>query len=208
MILTIGRQLGAGGVAVGQRVAELTGMKLFDRELLDAAAEQSGIAKEYFSRVDEQTRHGISSGLFGMRFPFTADHSTFTASALSNDRLFLLQSETIAGLADKYSAQGTIFVGRCANFILRDRADMRSVFLTASTDDRIARIMDREHCSAEQAKLLIERVNKERAAYYDYYTSRTWGKASSYHACLNTSVLGMETTVDIILQILGAKRAK
>lgn len=205
MILTIGRQLGAGGVAVGRRVAELTGMKFFDRELLDAAAEQSGIAKEYFSRVDEQARHSLGGGLFGMRFPFTADHATFSSSALSNDRLFLLQSETINALADQYADRGTIFVGRCANFILRVRADMRSVFLTASIDDRVARIMDREHCSAEQARMLIERVNKERAAYYDYYTSRTWGKASSYHLCLNTSVLGIEQSVEIILQILGQK---
>lgn len=205
MILTIGRQLGAGGLEVGKKVAEATGMKFFDREILDEAARQSGLSTECFQRADEKSKHSLGVGIFGMRFPFINEASNVNGNALSNDKLFQMQSETIEMLAEKYKDEGTIFVGRCANYVLREHEDMRSVFLTASTEDRVRRIVERRQCTEEEAHAMIKKIEGQRKAYFDYYASRTWGKASSYHMCLNTSVLGMETCVDMILQILGKK---
>lgn len=202
MILSIGRQLGAGGLEVGKQISERTGMRLYDGELLDEAARESGLSRDCFKRVDEQSHHGLGIGIFGMRFPFFSEGSSVNGGALSGDELFKIQSETIKKLADENRERGCIFIGRCANYVLRDDSDMRSVFLTASNEDRIKRVSRRFGCSAEEAQEMMKKIDHQRTAYFDYYASRTWGKASSYHICLNTSVLGMERCINIIIENL------
>jgi len=187
MILTIGRQLGAGGVEIGKIIAEKTNMTFFDRELIDQAAKQWGLSPDCFENADERKR--LAFGFFGM-------------GPMDGDELFRMQSETIRRLADESASTGAIFVGRCANYVLRDRTDLRSVFLTASEADRIARVRKRFDCSESEAREMMRRVNKQREAYYDYYASKTWGKASTYHLCINTSEFGIDATVDMIIQTL------
>lgn len=187
MILTIGRQLGAGGLEVGKRIAERTGMKFFDRELIEEAAGQWGLSSSCFEGADERKKSGF--GFFGI-------------GAMDSDELFRMQSETIRRLADENDVTGAIFVGRCANYILRERDDVRSVFLTASENDRVLRVSKRFGVSDAEAREMIRRVNKQRETYYDYYASKTWGKASTYHICINTSVIGIDATVDLIIQTL------
>jgi len=187
MILTINRQLGAGGLEVGQKIAARTGMKFFDKDLVEEAASQWGLSCSCFEEADEKKKSGF--GLFGI-------------GAMDGDELFRMQSETIRRLAEENSATGAIFVGRCANYVLRERNDLRSVFLTASEKDRVCRVVERFNCSEQEALEMMKRVNKQREAYYDYYASKTWGKASTYHLCINTSEIGIEATVELIIQTL------
>lgn len=190
MILTIGRQLGAGGVEVGKLIAERTGMKFFDKEMIAQASEQWGLSVECFEGADEKIKRGF--GFAGL-------------GTLGGDELFRMQSETIRRLADEHTSDGAIFVGRCANYVLRERDDVRSVFLTASHEDRVKRVVERFGCSEDDACEMMKKVNRQRETYYDYYASKTWGKASTYHLCINTSVFGMEQTVNMIIQTLKLK---
>lgn len=187
MVLTIGRQLGAGGLEVGKIISERTGMMFFDKELIAEAACQWGLSPSCFEGTDEKKK-----SLFSM----------FGIGAMDGDELFRMQSETIRRLAEENAATGVIFVGRCANYVLRERKDLRSVFLTASEHDRIRRVVERFGCSAQEALEMMKKVNKQREAYYDYYASKTWGKASTYHLCINTSEIGIEATVELIIQTL------
>jgi cytidylate kinase len=204
MIITIGRQLGSGGLAIGHLLAERMNLVFYDKELLIEAARHSGICPECFQQVDEQAKHTFGGvGIFGMRFPFVGEGNMSYNSMISGDNLFLLQSETITKLAE--NPQGAVFVGRCADYVLRDRNDVVSVFITANDDDRVRRLIERKGCSEDEAHNMMRKIDKQRAAYYDYYAGRPWGVASSYDICLNSSLLGIEGTVDAIIDILKRK---
>ena len=204
MIITIGRQLGSGGLEIGRLLAERLNLAFYDKELLTEAARHSGICPECFQQVDEQAKRTFGGvGIFGMRFPFVGDGNTSYNSMISGDNLFLIQSETIVKLAE--NEQGAVFVGRCADYVLRHRDDVVSVFITAKEEDRVKRLCDRRGCSEAEARDMMKKVDKQRSAYYDYYASREWGVASSYDICLNSSLLGIEGTVEAIINIVRRK---
>jgi cytidylate kinase len=204
MIITIGRQLGSGGLEIGRLLAEQLNLAFYDKELLTEAARHSGICPECFQQVDEQAKRTFGGvGIFGMRFPFVGDGNTSYNSMISGDNLFLIQSETIVKLAE--NEQGAVFVGRCADYVLRHRDDVVSVFITANEADRVKRLCDRRGCTEVEARDMMKKVDKQRSAYYDYYASREWGVASSYDICLNSSLLGIEGTVEAIINIVRGK---
>ncbi len=204
MIITIGRQLGSGGLEIGRRLAERLNLAFYDKELLIEAARHSGICPECFQQVDEQAKRTFGGvGIFGMRFPFVSDGNTSYNSMISGDNLFLIQSETIVKLAE--NEQGAVFVGRCADYVLRERNDVVSVFITANEEDRVKRLCNRKGCTEAEARDMMKKVDKQRAAYYDYYASREWGVASSYDICINSSLLGIEGTVEAIINIVTQK---
>ena len=204
MIITIGRQLGSGGLEIGRLLAERLNLTFYDKELLTEAARHSGICPECFQQVDEQAKRTFGGvGIFGMRFPFVGDGNTSYNSMISGDNLFLIQSETIVKLAE--NEQGAVFVGRCADYVLRHRDDVVSVFITANETDRVKRLCDRKGCTEAEARDMMKKVDKQRSAYYDYYASREWGVASSYDICLNSSLLGIEGTVEAIINIVKRK---
>ena len=204
MIITIGRQLGSGGLEIGRLLAERLNLAFYDKELLTEAARHSGICPECFQQVDEQAKRTFGGvGIFGMRFPFVGDGNTSYNSMISGDHLFLIQSETIVKLAE--NEQGAVFVGRCADYVLRHRDDVVSVFITANEADRVKRLCDRRVCTEAEARDMMKKVDKQRSAYYDYYASREWGVASSYDICLNSSLLGIEGTVEAIINIVKGK---
>ena len=204
MIITIGRQLGSGGLEIGRLLAERMNLAFYDKELLTEAARHSGICPECFQQVDEQAKRTVGGvGIFGMRFPFVGDGNTSYNSMISGDNLFLIQSETIVKLAE--NEQGAVFVGRCADYVLRHRDDVVSVFITANEADRVKRLCDRRGCTEAEARDMMKKVDKQRSAYYDYYASREWGVASSYDICINSSLLGIEGTVDAIINIVRGK---
>ena len=136
-----------------------------------------------------------------LRSPFGADMSSVN-NVLSNDALFKVQSDVIRDLASRESC---IFVGRCADYILRDHPRAVNVFITADDDDRVRRIRTRTGCTEEAARAMMERGDASRADYYNYYSLRTWGAAATYHLCVNTSALGDEATADFILQFAARK---
>lgn len=201
MIITIGRQLGSGGRDIGKKLSEVMGLEYYDKEILDITARESGLNKKLFEEADEQARKGFSAGILGMRFPFLSE-GMVGYGGLSNEMLFQIQSDVIRDLAEK---QSCVFIGRCADYILRDRTDCFSVFICANDEDRVKRIIgygDKD-ISVEKARDLMERVDKKRAAFYNYYSNKTWGDASSYHVCINSSVFGVDETVSLLKEMAG-----
>ena len=163
---------------------------------------ESGICPEFFEKADEKESRGVISTVVGyLRAPFVGDDGGVT-NVLSNDALFKIQSDVIRAVAARESA---VFVGRCADYILRENPRCVNVFLTADDADRIGRIRRRQGCTAEEARAMMERVDARRASYYNYYSSRTWGEAATYHLCVSTSPLGDEGTADFILEFAARK---
>ena len=195
-VINIGRQLGSGGKDIGEIIARRLGVRLYDKELLTLAARQSGLCAEFFEKADEKESRSVLSTMIGyLRSPFAGDCGGVT-SVLSNDALFKIQSDVIRDVAERESC---IFVGRCADYILLD------VFISASEADRIRRICARTGCTADEARAQMERGDARRAGYYNYYSSKTWGAAATYHLCIDSSVFGDEGTADFILEFASRK---
>lgn len=200
VILTIGRQFGSGGREIGQKLAHALGIVYYDKELMALAAKESGLSEEFFKKADERASSGLSYA-FTMGFPYMGLFSSYT-DVLSNDRLFLYQSDAIRKLAAEGSC---IIVGRCADYILRDDPACLSFFIHNRKENRIQRIVAGENVTVEQAEELMTKTDKSRAAYYNYYTNKEWGVASSYNFSIDVSVLGVDETVEFIQSFVNRK---
>ncbi len=199
VIISIGRQFGSGGRVIGRKLAERLGIAYYDKELLALFAKESGFDQKFFAQADE--KHSAFEGaLQWLSESFSS--AVCAENYMSNDSLFKVQSEVIQLLAEQRSC---VIVGRCSDYILRKNPHCLSVFLHADLDDRVARVSERMNVSAEQARSMIEQEDKRRANYYNYYSSKTWGRASSYDLCLNVSLLGEDTVVDIVAEVVKRK---
>ena len=198
IIITIGRQFGSGGRAIGKLLAEKLKISYYDRELITLAAKESGLCTEVFEQADEKTSRGLAYAFstgFSLMGIYTPYHDI-----LSNERLFQLQSDTIRNLAEKESC---VMVGRCADYILRDNPNCLSFFIHCKDEERrVKNIIERQQITEDKARELITKSDKSRAAYYNYYTNKIWGHASSYNFSIDSSVLGIEGTVDFILRLV------
>ncbi len=199
-IINIGRQLGSGGRQIGQLLSKRLSVSFYDKELIALASKQSGLKKEVFEEADEKKRFTLTGGLFGLKA--SSLDGEFSSNYLWNEMLFKIQSDVILDLASKKSC---IFVGRCADYILRDHPRTLNVFITAEQDDRVTRVKDLFGLPDKKVLDLIEKTDKKRAGYYNYYSNKQWGAAESYHLCINSSVLGIEATTDFIVEFLERK---
>lgn len=200
ILITVGRQIGSGGLQVARLLAKELGVDVYDKNLLMMTAKESGIAPEILASKDEKPAGlGRFAKFLGIRSSVYADSQVYSdASTLSSDDLFALQSQVIRDVADKGSG---IFVGRCADYVLRDYSHMMSVFITADEADRIARVMNRENLDESGARKFIADGERKRSDYYNYYTFKKWGSSASYDLCLNTSRFGMEQTAAYIIRL-------
>ena len=201
-VINIGRQLGSGGREIGEKLAASLEISFYDKELINLASEESGLCRDFFEKADEKPSQTLMNGLFGMRFPFPNDSIMACNSCLSNDALFKVQSDVIRKLAAEKSC---LFVGRCADYILRDHPRHVNVFVSASLDDRIERLCQTMHVSKAEAEELIERTDKKRSEYYNYYSYKTWGSAATYHLCIDSSALGVDDTVLFVAEFVKKK---
>jgi cytidylate kinase len=192
-IITIGRQLGSGGRQIGEKLAARLGISFYDKELIQIASQESGLGKELFEQADEKTSRSIFTGILGMDSPPGA--GIYTGSYLSNEMLFKIQSDVIRELAEK---QSCVFVGRCADYVLKDHPRCLNIFVSADIADRIKRIAGIQQVPEKKARDIIEKTDKKRSGYYNYFSNKVWGAAESYHLCINSSVLGIEETVSFI----------
>lgn len=190
IIINIGRQFGGGGLGVAYELGKKLGIPVYDKELIAKAAQDSGFSKGIFEESDEKKRLFSLSSIFASRFGDTENY-------MSDRGLFKMQSETIRKIAEQGSA---IIVGRCSDYILRDMECTLDVFLTSPLEVRAARIAKRSGLSLEEAEKLAEEKDRNRAEYYNYYTFTDWGVASTYDLCLDSSVLGIEGTADMIIE--------
>ena len=196
LIISVGRQLGSGGRTIAKMLAEEFGCTFYDREVLELAAKESGFSPEFFEKNDE--RKGFLDQIFHMHVPFISD-SSFYDNGLSQESLFRIQSDAIRKAAEEGPC---VFVGRCAEYVLREHKNLVSIFITADIDERIAQIRQRHDCTEEEARKIIENQEKGRSSYYNYYTGKTWGKSESYDLCINSSRLGMDGTTELAVSFI------
>lgn len=192
-IITIGRQFGSGGHEIGRLLAAELGIPCYDKELIILAAQKNGMSPEVFSHVDETATNSFLYAVSAGSIPGTAYQPP--QSLPLNDKLFITQTDIIRAKAKEGPC---VFVGRCADSILKDVAPILNVFVRADMPFRIARIMEAEKCSEKAAADMITKADKKRAKYYNFYTQKRWGAADSYDLVLNNAKLGAEKAVGII----------
>ena len=196
IIICIGRQLGSGGHDIGRMLALDFNAQYYDKEILTLAAQESGFSKEFFEQNDE--RHGFLRSVFHARAPHITDNN-FYQNNFSQEGLFKFQSDAIRKAAQESSC---VFVGRCADYVLRDFNKVVSIFITASMRFRIENVVNRQGVLPDEAHKLIEQGEKRRAEYYKYYTGKRWGHATSYDLCIDSSILGLVETERLIAEFI------
>ena len=198
IIINVGRQLGSGGHDIGRMLALDFQAKYYDRELLNLAAKESGLSEKIFEQNDE--KKGFFRGLLNIGTPHLSGGGE--KPDMSQESLFQFQSDAIQKAAKEGSC---VFVGRCADYVLRDFGNTVNVFITASMGYRIEQIMNKQHLDFEAAQKFIEQKESSRAAYYNYYTGKKWGAAESYDLCIDSSVLGFVETEKLIAEFIRKK---
>ena len=195
-IYTIGREYGSGGFTVAKLLSERLGIKLYDKELLIQASKDSGLCEEIFENHDERP---TNSFLYSLVMDTYSGGGYSAASFLDmplNQKVFLAQYEKIKKIAEQDSC---VIVGRCADYALESNPDCLNIFIHADMDDRIKRISKRENVTESKAKDMIQKKDKRRSSYYNYFTSKKWGDSRSYDLTINTSLVPPEECVDLIL---------
>ena len=193
IVITIAREYGSGGRYIGKLVAEKLDIKLYDKEFIEKMAEDTGLSEEYI-RENEQKRNVLdvfNNGYY---------------SGLNNaDELFIKESEFIKKVA---SQESCIIVGRCADYILKDKENVVKVFINSSMENKIKRAIEFYHMSKENAEKEITRINKLRANHYKYYTEKDWKEPSNYDVCINSDAIGIDNAVNLICDIVNKNLIK
>ena len=194
-VITIGRQYGSGARELGQILAKNLGFEFYDEELVTMAAEKNKMHKDILRAVDEKaTKSLLYTLVTGSDLRFFNTSTQYEMPI--NDKLFITQSEIIKNLADKSSC---VIVGRCADYVLRDSAQKcLHLFVYADLEHRIQRICQKYDLTPEKAKDKINKIQKSRKAYYNYYSNREWGNVSNYDLCVNTGTLGLQKAAEVI----------
>jgi len=196
IIITVGRQIGSGGRIIAGILAEEFGCGLYDKEILNLAARESGFCKEFFEQNDE--KKGFFKSLFHLHTPYVSDNC-FYSNKFSQESLFQFQSDAIRKAADGGSC---VFVGRCADYVLRNRKNVLNIFITANMDQRIQAVCRRNGCDRATARKIITEGENSRSSYYNYYTGKRWGHSGTYDLCINSSMLGIEDTAEFIKEFV------
>lgn len=199
-IITVGRQFGSGGREIGELVAQHFGIKCYDKELLSRAAKESGFCEEMIQNHDERPTNSFLYNLVMDTYSFGYNASSFVDMPISH-KVFLAQFDTIKKIADEGPC---VIVGRCADYALCDYDNVLNLFIYADEDAKIRRIKERfeDVKTDDQAKDMMNKKDKQRQSYYNYYSSKKWGRADSYDLCINSSKLGIEGTVKFIIQYI------
>ncbi len=200
-IITIGRQTGSGGRYIGQKIAEKLNIPFYDSNLLQRAAKECGFCEEIFEHHDEKpTNSFLYSIVMSNGFGFTS--GGFNDMPLDH-KIFMAQFDTIRRIADEGPC---VIVGRCADYALEDYAPYFSVFIHAPEDVRVATMQQRfSELTLSKAHEQINKTDKQRKSYYNYYTNKQWGSSLSYDMCLDSSSLTMDACVDIIINAAEIK---
>lgn len=191
--ITISRELGSGGNQIAQELSKKFQIPYYDKEIIEKTAREFGLSKEQLAKVDEKKTNSFLYSLATAQLAGVTNPTFQLNDIIIDDKAFLFTGETIKRLAEN----PCIIVGRCGDYILQNRRIIR-VFVCAELDDRIERISEKMNLSPKNALKLIQKIDKKRAAYYNSFTDRTWGKASNYDITINTSCLGVEASADVL----------
>ena len=195
-IITIERQYGSGGHLIGEKLAESLGIPFYDSELIKVAAKESGICEEIFESFDEKP---TTSFLYSLVMdPYSLGYNSNSFDLPLNHKVFLAAFDTIKELASKGPC---VFVGRCADYVLKDYPGCINVFICASKEDRKNRVMDKYHLSERKAAEKMKKIDRERKYYYETYSGKEWGSIQSHQILMNSSLLGKEKIVEYLVAL-------
>lgn len=200
-VITIGRQFGSGGREIGIRLAKELNIPFYDKELLQKAAQESGLCEKIFDNFDEKPKsvlYSIAMDSYMFAVPGTS------AGESLEQQVYLATYNTIRRIADQGPC---VIIGRCADYALADHPNALKLFVSAPLEVRLKNVEKRENLSTDKAKALITRTDKRRSAYYEYYSSQKWGSVESYDFCLDSSVFGIDGSVELIKHIVEMKEA-
>ena len=197
-IITIGRQYGSGGRAIGKKLAEALGISFYNREIIELAARRSGMSEEAFEKVDETAASSLLYSIATGSYMF-GNYVSPQVDLPLNDKLFIMQSEIIKSIAAKESC---VIVGRCADYILKDRTDVINIFIHADKETRKKRAINEYGIAPNKVENYLNKIDKKRNTYYNYYTGEKWGYSTNYDLCLDSSLLGIEGCVHIIENLI------
>lgn len=198
IIITIGRQYGSGGRIIGQKLAKELNIPCYDKELLTVAAKESGFSEEIFKTMDEKPTgsflYSIVAGTYGSNYAGTT-HLPL------NHKLFLAQFDAIRSIADKGSC---VIIGRCADYALADYdVNCVNVFIHADLQHRVDRAVNEYGISSEKAVEMVQKNDKQRASYYNFYSDKKWGAVDHYDITLDSGKLGIDNTVEMIKHFIS-----
>ena len=198
VIITIGRQFGSGGREVGRKVASSLGIPFYDKELLAIAAKESGLSAQFLEDYDEKpTNSLLYSIVVGQSHMLMHGNGRISVEQMASKA----QRDAVMSVASKGSC---VIVGRCADYILREEPGLVRVFLSASKEDRIRRICERDGMTEDKARDKMRQMDKARRSYYSFHADGDWGEAYNYDICINVSRFGIDKTVETILQYVKA----
>lgn len=198
-VICIGRQYGSGGFKVAKKLSEKLGIPFYDKELVELAAKKGNLHDETVKRVDEKAANSFLYSIVTGNYSLGNVGGPLYYDIPINDKLFLAQTEVIKEIARESSC---VILGRCADYVLAEEdVNCISVYIYASLEARIDAVMEKDGLTRSKAKDKIVKAEKQRRAYYDYYTNREWGKMSNYDICIDANVFGEEKTVDVIAEL-------
>lgn len=197
-VITIGRQFGSGGREIGEKLAAHFGIKCYDKELLSLAAKESGICEEMIEVHDERPTNSFLYNLVMDTYSFGYNASSFSDMPISH-KVFLAQFDTIKKIADEGPC---VIVGRCADYALSEYNNCLRIFVHAKEEEKTKRIMEKYDLSSQKAKEMMTKKDKQRQSYYNYYSSNKWGRSDTYDLSIDSSVLGIDGTVDLLIQYI------
>ena len=195
LIITIGREYGSGGHQIGQAVAKKLGIAFYDKQIISLAAQKSGLSDEFIANNEQRVRSGLMQNLAA-----SAAYSSgfFSGQYLPlSESIFISQAQVIRDVAATESA---VIVGRCADYVLAGRENTINVFIHAPVEERVKRIMTLYHLDEAAAIKAITTSDKERGNHYFRYTDRKWGKAQNYDLCINSALMGIDKTVELLVR--------
>lgn len=199
LVISIARSYGSGGLTLAKKLGKELNLPVYDREILRMASDQSGINEELFGQVDEHIRKIFLSAKGKYKgMPLTPEYAAFT----SDDNLFELQADVIKRIAN---TQSCIIVGRCADYILKDRAYVLSLFFYASEEDCLKRLRRQVSGTDEELLKRMHDIDKHRADYYKYYTGKDWNDARNYDFCLDTGVMDYDRLIEVVKAYIDIK---
>ncbi len=193
VILTIGRQFGSGGHEIGEKIAKKLGVKFYDKELLKLVAKESGLCEKVLESYDEKPTNSLLYSIVMDIYP-----SVMYSGPTIDQQIYQATYDAIR----KLSEDSCVIVGRCADYTLRDCPELVSVFVHANTDFRAARVAEEYKVSEAKAKDMLVKTDKKRASYYNFQSEKKWGAASSYNLCVESSSLGIDGSVDLIMDYI------
>ncbi len=196
-VISIGREFGSGGHEIGVKLADRLGVKCYDKELLSMAAKESGLCEDLFKNHDEKHTNSFLYSL--VMDTYSVGYSSSYMDMPLNHKVFLAQFDTIRKLAER---EPCVIVGRCADYALEGNPYAISVFIKSDMDDKVKRISKLYELSDSKAAELIQKTDKKRASYYNYYSSKKWGDSRSYELCIDSGKVGIDGAIDLICKYI------